>query len=86
MENFKGLTYGDALEYLKGGKRITREGWNGKGMWLILIEAGNALHTSIHGQFPMQDCIGMKTANDLMQPGWLASQNDMLASDWIVLN
>ena len=35
--------------------------------------------------FPMQDCIGMKTADDKMQPGWLASQADMLAEDWIVV-
>ena len=33
----------------------------------------------------MQDCIGMKTADDKMQPGWLASQADMLAEDWIVV-
>ena len=57
---------------------VARAGWNGKGMWLELIRAGNAMHQG----FPMQDCIGMKTADDKMQPGWLASQADLLAWDW----
>jgi len=81
----EGATFGEALEHLKAGGRVCREGWNGKGMWLTLIRAGNAMHTSRSGRFDMQDCIGMKTANNVMQPGWLASQNDMLASDWVCL-
>lgn len=75
------MNFGQALEILKTGGRVMRSGWNGKGMYLTLIHAGNAMH---HG-FEMQNCIGMKTANGLMQPGWLASQNDMLAEDWIDL-
>lgn len=67
-----------AINALKNGKKVCRKGWNGKGMYLTLINAGNAVHQG----FDMQDCIGMKTANNLMQPGWLASQNDMLATDW----
>lgn len=31
----------------------------------------------------MQDCIGMKTADNKMQPGWLASQIDILSEDWM---
>lgn len=73
------MTFGQALELLKSGKKVHREGWNGKGMWLCLIMPGNATHLG----FDMQPCIAMKTANNVMQPGWLASQNDMLADDWI---
>ena len=32
-----GMTFGHALEMLKRGHRVTRAGWNGKGMWLILV-------------------------------------------------
>lgn len=80
-----GLDFGRALAALKRGLRVSREGWNGKGMWLVLIKAGNAMHTSRAGRFDMQDCIGMKTAQGTMQPGWLASQADLLAEDWTVL-
>lgn len=79
------LTFGDAIEALKAGRRVARKGWNGKGMWLVLIRAGNAMHITRHGSFDMQDCIGMKTATNVMQPGWLASQADMLAEDWEVV-
>lgn len=74
-----------ALEHLKAGRRVARVGWNDKGMWLVLIHPGNAMHRSAAGAFDMQPCIGMKTAVGQMQPGWLASQADMLADDWCVL-
>jgi hypothetical protein len=72
--------FGDALRALKMGRRVHRVGWNGRGMWLVLIRAGNAMRDG----FPMQDCIGMKTADGKMQPGWLASQADMLSEDWLI--
>ena len=75
------MDFGEAIRKLKEGKKVARQGWNGKGMYITLIPAGNA---SFQG-YDMQDCIGMKTANDVMQPGWLASQNDMLAEDWCIV-
>lgn len=77
--------FGAALRLLKDGKRVARVGWNGKRMWLVLIDPGNAMHTSAAGSFDMQPCIGMKTADGNMQPGWLASQADMLSDDWSVV-
>ena len=74
-----------ALLHIKSGKRVARVGWNGKRMWLVLIDPGNAMHTSAAGSFNMQPCIGMKTADGNMQPGWLASQADILADDWSVV-
>jgi hypothetical protein len=79
------LSFGHALVALKEGHRVARAGWNGKGMWLVLIAAGNACHSSRAGTFPMLDCIGMKTAQGDMLPGWLASQTDMLADDWQIV-
>ena len=76
---------GEAIRALKAGARVARAGWNGKGMWLMLIHPGNAMHTSTAGAFDMQPCVGMKTADGKMQPGWLASQVDLLANDWEVL-
>lgn len=82
-----GLTFGDALDALKAGKRVARAGWNGKDLWLSLIPAGNAIFRKGGAHLDMQDCIGMKTASPRgeMQPGWLASQADMLAEDWRVI-
>jgi hypothetical protein len=75
------MNFGQAIEALKQGKKVFRTGWNGKGMWLCLIHPGNAMHLG----FDMQPCIGMKTADNKMLPGWLASQTDMLADDWVLI-
>ncbi len=78
-----GLSFGDAINLLKAGKRVARAGWNGKGMWLVLIHPSGAAYRSSGGVlFAMQDCIGLKTAGGTMQPGWNASTPDMLAEDW----
>lgn len=75
------MTFGMAINAMKKGDKVSRAGWNGKEMFITLILAGNARHMG----FPMQHCIGMKTADNLMQPGWLASQTDMLSEDWMVV-
>lgn len=43
-----GLTFGLALEALKRGQKVAREGWNGKGMFLFLLPAGNIPKSAIH--------------------------------------
>lgn len=79
---FTGLTFGAALEAMKAGHKVARHGWNGKGMW-IAYEAGSlSLSTGVLDVLP---CIAMKTADNKMLRGWLASQTDMLAEDWTVV-
>lgn len=90
------LSFGHALHALKDGHRVARAGWNGKGMFLIYI-AGTpnvepregtpyaALSVSPNGVVTINPHIDMKTATGEMQPGWLASQTDMLANDWQIL-
>lgn len=95
-----GLTFGLALEALKKGERVTRAGWNGKGQWLSLsgklggVELEEDKFWSPHnrdyarqngGKAKVQPCITLKTAQGEIQMGWLASQSDMLAEDWIIL-
>ena len=88
-----GMTFGLALEALKMGKKVAREGWNGKGMALILTP-GSQITVSegrpLSAFFPIgsivsyQPHIDMKTAQGSVVP-WLCSQTDMLAEDWIIL-
>ena len=83
---------GEAILYLEEGKKVCRTGWNGKGMWIALME-GMCLpaekvneRTKKHiGPGTGLDCqpyIAMWTADQKWQPGWLASQPDLLAKDW----
>lgn len=79
------MDFGAALEFIKQGQKVTRFGWNGKGMWLILTKMHT--HTPIeqggekHQYVPF---ITMKTTDDKFVP-WLASQTDILAEDWMVV-
>jgi hypothetical protein len=88
-------TFGDAIEALKCGERVSRSGWNGKGMWLAFSPGSKALPAdrfwagpnrefaaSNGGTADVLPCITMKTATGEVLMGWLASQTDMLAEDW----
>lgn len=83
------MDFGVALMNLKEGRRVARKGWNGKGQYLEL--ATDISYTSAAGQ--IINCehatIGNKAiafvGTSGVQMGWLASQADMLAEDWIIL-
>lgn len=78
--------FGWALRQLKDGKRVARQGWNGKGMFLFLINQREwTLTNGKWGNYQLCPFIAMKTADDKVVP-WLASQTDMLSEDWIVLD
>lgn len=84
------MNFGEAIQALKNGFKVARVGWNGKGMWLILVNrtvGANIRQNSAYANAGLElvnICahIDMFTAQGEMQPGWLASQADMLAEDW----
>ena len=77
--------FGTALKALKNGYKVAREGWNGKGMWLKLISE-KEYQVEVELGHPKQLAwIGIKTTDDCFAP-WLASQTDILAEDWTVIN
>jgi hypothetical protein len=83
------LTFGDAVHFLKLGKRVARRGWNGKGMWLAIVEGCEYMPKTDNGAVHALGCeklpwIGMKTADHKFVP-WLASQTDVLAEDWTIM-
>lgn len=77
--------FSDALMWLKEGKRVQRAGWNGSGQWVVLIDPGNAMYTKGGSSAPMQPCLGLKNAQGNMQPGWVPSMGDLMATDWQVV-
>lgn len=96
----KQLNFGDAVAALKQGKRVAREGWNGKNMYLWLNK-GMINHepdsTHIEGirsdlfevsavkVVPRLPNLNMRAATGSTVTGWLASQTDVLAEDWQIL-
>lgn len=86
------MSFGDALAAVKRGKRVAREGWNGKNMFIFLVPGsrfkvnrepllsilGEGTEVDYHGH------IDMRTATGQIVP-WLASQTDLLADDWLLV-
>lgn len=67
---------GWAIKQMHHGSKVTRPGWNGKGMWLALQVPDE------HSKMTLP-YIYMKTADNQLVP-WLASQTDILAMDWMI--
>lgn len=94
------MSFGHAITALREGHRVARAGWNGKGMWIALsgadgprsVAAENiwSKHARQHaidngGEATVLPSIIMKTATGEILIGWLASQSDMLADDWMLV-
>ena len=83
------MTFGNAIELIKCGKRMQREGWNGKNQHIEL--ATNISYESANGTIvnAEHDAIGNRAIAFIgtsgVQIGWLASQADMLAEDWKIV-
>ena len=88
-----GMSFGLAIEALKKGHKVSRTGWNGKGMFLFLVQGSTfkVNRPPLLGIYPegteiqYHAHIDMKTADNQVVP-WLASQTDMLADDWQIIN
>ncbi len=77
-----GMDFGSALTEAKDGAKIARAGWNGKGMWVrMIVPTGPAECDNGMENLPYLE---MKTVDDKLVP-WLASQTDILAEDWVIV-
>ena len=94
------MTFGEALEALKAGKKVSRAGWNGRGMYLWLLPAVELKKEWCRDE-RLLECFGDSetlwalgsirmythdsTGRTAVLTGWLASQSDMLLEDWCIV-
>ena len=93
------FNFGKAVEALEQGQLVTRKGWNGKDMFLfyregqiVPIQVIKTLPEMVKRYFSHKNLteteftgyICMKTADNKIVNGWLASQTDITAEDWQV--
>ena len=82
--------FGDAIKYIKRGLKVKRKGWNGKNQYIQL--ATGISYKSATGEIVNceHDAIGNMAVAFVgtsgVQLGWLASQADMLAEDWVFVD
>jgi hypothetical protein len=86
--------FSEALKRLRAGARLTRIGWNGRGMFIYFVHEGTVAvnnHPVLQGPYlpgtRLTRCahVDMVAADNTVVP-WLASQTDILADDWCVAN
>lgn len=95
----EGFNFGTALMFLQDGYKVTRENWNGKNQW-VSYTPGKVLDLKVNdiwtpnvksvalknnGKVEILPYLSLKTAQNKIQIGWIASQSDMLANDWFVV-
>lgn len=80
VQNVDGFGFGVALDILKKGGKVRRTGWNGRGMWVEMQRP------DAHSKMTLPYLYLNYPGNALNTPGarvpWLASQTDILATDW----
>ena len=83
------MSFGLAIEAAKAGHKIQREGWNGKGQYVELTTCISYKNASSEVVNVNHDAIGNAAlafvGTSGVQIGWLASQADMLADDWRIV-
>jgi hypothetical protein len=71
-------SFSQALRDLKAGRKVFREGWNGKGQWIEMQRPDEHSKMSLPYLY-------ISTVEGKLVP-WLASQTDLLSDDWEVLD
>ena len=92
--------FGRAIQAMEQGYKVSRQGWNSKDMWITISDnlQGKPLEADKFwnphskqaaidngGSMEVLPTIIMKTADNKILMGWLASQTDMLAKDWEIV-
>lgn len=83
------MSFGLAIEAAKMGKKIQRAGWDGKGQYVELamriryVNAEGLVMNAEHADIGNRALAFVGTSG--VQLGWLASQADMLADDWRIV-
>jgi hypothetical protein len=94
-DNAYASNFGGALEALRDGRKVSRSGWNGKGMWIVYQKGypdgiqinkntAEATGSPVGTVCKFLPYLMIKTADGSFVP-WLASQTDILADDWQVV-
>lgn len=86
------MNFSQALAAIKEGKKVSRSGWNGKNMFVFLVQGSTfkVNRPPLLGIYPegtevnYHSHVDMKTADNTIVP-WLVSQTDLLADDWGVV-
>lgn len=86
------MMFSEAIEAVKSGEPVAREGWNGRGMFVfkasdLAFRASSKVNKALPTpcKIEIRPALAMLGADGKITIGWLASQVDMLAEDWVIV-
>ena len=83
------MTFGEIIEAVKNGGMARRAGWNGKNQYIELAKKISYVNSRGEVINVNHDAIGNNAiafvGTSGVQIGWLASQSDMLAEVWSLI-
>lgn len=87
------MNIGEAVEAMRNGECVRRSGWNGKNMHIYIedahtwsVPATKAAGAAAGHKRQYAPCVCLFNAKGVHQPGWVCSQEDLLATDWEVVS
>lgn len=95
VKNMKLMDFSRALDLVKYGKKVSRKGWNGRGMYVVYqkaypdgvavnVQTAQAIGIPVGTVRNFRPYLTMCTKQQDFVP-WVASQTDLLAEDWFVV-
>ena len=79
--NHRLLNFSEALRCVQVGERLTRKTWENDDIYIFFVPG----YSSKELGYKVLPRIDIMTEDGSVQPGWIASQDDMLAEDWLML-
>lgn len=92
------MTFGEALQQIKAGKKVARKGWSKMRVWIALTPGSHSLSHQANkhregakddggvvSATTVQPRIDMRTADGTLVISWLPNQADMLSEDWVIV-
>ncbi len=87
------MDFSEALKEVKDGAKIARKNWNAAGQFVYHVPAAEyPAMTQVakeefgdHAMVPYTAYLAIKTVQGTVAP-WLASQTDVLAEDWYIVD
>ena len=92
MNDDLGMSFSEALNKIKQGEKLARAGWNGKDMFVFLVEGSRfeVNRKPLNEMFPTgteviyRPHIDMKAADGTIGV-WAATMSDILTNDWVIV-
>ena len=91
VESDGSMCFAEALAFVQEGAKISRKGWNGKGMYIYYVPANSypaqteVAKSEFGDVVPYGAYLALKSAQNVVEAGWRPTSLDMFSNDWYIV-